>query len=75
MPVDDEFRAALRDMIEATGMTQAAFAAKAEMRTATLSDLLTGRTRRVWLDTIAKLATAMQMETDELLREIRRRRQ
>src|SRR3954471_7648944 len=52
---------------EAQGLTQAQLAEKADVRQATISELETGKTRRVDLDVLDRLCGALDVEPGELL--------
>jgi transcriptional regulator with XRE-family HTH domain len=65
----------IREIREAKGWTQELLAERAGTRQATISDLETGRTGRVDLDLLERIATALEVEPGALLvREPKRRR-
>jgi transcriptional regulator with XRE-family HTH domain len=59
---------------EAQGLTQAQLAEKADVRQATISELETGKTRRVDLDVLDRLCKALGVEPGDLLKRGPRRR-
>lgn len=66
----------IRELREAAGLSQAQLAERAGVRQATVSELETGKSRRL-LDVIDKLARALRVEPGELLQrapKARRRR-
>jgi putative transcriptional regulator len=64
----------LREVRQAAGLSQLALADLAGVRQATISDLETGKTRRVDLDVLDRLARALRCEPGDLLRPGRRRK-
>ena len=63
----------LREAREAAGLTQVQLAERADVRQATISELETGKTRRVDLDVLDRLCHALRVEPGELLRRTGRR--
>lgn len=52
---------------EAAGLTQAALAELVDVRQATISDLETGKSRRIELDLLERLALALNVEASSLI--------
>jgi putative transcriptional regulator len=66
---------ALRAARETAGLTQSELADRAGVRQATISELETGKTRRVDLDILERLADALGVEPKDLIeRQPKRRR-
>ena len=57
----------IREVREARGLTQEMLAVRADTRQATISDLETGRTGRVDLDLLERIARALGVEPGELI--------
>ncbi|MGK2853173.1 MAG: helix-turn-helix domain-containing protein, partial [Microbacteriaceae bacterium] len=66
--VDDTVRKRLRDLRNQQGLTLQDVAARASIDVSTLSRLESGK-RRLALDHLPRLALALSVSTDELLRE------
>ena len=64
----------LRQAREAAGLTQLQLAVLADVRQATISELETGKTRRVDLDVLDRLCGALGVEPGELLEREGKRR-
>lgn len=62
----------LREEREKAGLTQTELAEKAGVRQATISELETGKTRRVDLDVLDRLCGALRLSPGDLLKRIRR---
>lgn len=60
-------RVALKDLREKRGLSQEALGVAAEVRQATISEMESGRTRRVSLDVLERLAKALGVQPGELL--------
>jgi DNA-binding Xre family transcriptional regulator len=60
-------RIRLKELREARGWTQLELAERAGIRQATISEMETGRVRRVGLDTLDRLARALKVQPGELL--------
>lgn len=58
---------ALRDARESAGLTQAQLAEAVGVRQATISDLETGKSRRIELDLLEKLGVALGVEARSLI--------
>lgn len=65
---------ALRKWRDAKGMTQVELAQQVKVRQATISDLETGRTRRIDLDLLTRIADVLDVEPGELLEREGKRR-
>ena len=57
----------LRELREARGLTQAALAAAARVRIATVSEIENARTTRVDLEVLGRLATALGVDPGTLI--------
>lgn len=67
-------RLTLKEAREAAGITQAELAARVGVRQATISDLETGKSGRIELELLDRLASAVGVEPGELIvREPKRR--
>jgi transcriptional regulator with XRE-family HTH domain len=64
----------LRQARERAGLTQSQLADKADVRQATISELETGKTRRVDLDVLDRLCGALGVEPGQLLERGRSRK-
>lgn len=64
----------LKEAREAAGMTQADLADAVGVRRATISDLETGKSRRIELDLLERLALALKVEASSLIVEVPKRR-
>jgi len=60
-------RIRLKELREARGWTQLELAGRAGIRQATISEMETGRARRIGLDTIDRLARTLKVQPGELL--------
>lgn len=58
----------LREARETAGLSQMQLADKANVRQATISELETGKTRRVDLDVLDRLCAALELEPGDLLK-------
>lgn len=67
-------RIRLKEIRESKGLTQAELADKAGVRRATVSDIETGKTTRIDLDTMEKLANALGVDAALLIEHSRRPR-
>ena len=63
-------RIRLKDLREARGWTQLELAGRAGVRQATISEMETGRARRVSLEAIDRLARALKVQPGELLERV-----
>lgn len=61
-------RIALREARQAAGMTQEALAHAAKCRQATISDMESGRTRRVDLHILARICHALHVQPGDLIK-------
>lgn len=60
-------RVRILELRVAKGWSQAELAVRAETRQATISDLETGKSRRVEIDLLERLAEALEVEPGELI--------
>jgi DNA-binding Xre family transcriptional regulator len=60
-------RIRLKELREARGWTQLELAERAGVRQATISEMETGRAKRVGLDTLDRLARTLKVQPGELL--------
>jgi transcriptional regulator with XRE-family HTH domain len=65
-------RTRLRELRDKHGLSQQALADAADVRQATVSDLESGKARRIAFDVLDRLARALRVEPGELIERARR---